>query len=212
MNIRQNQTLTVMAVKTVRFPGKPDLCQNSWDSRHCAGMLAPAALESHSPAALLCLCVRVCLQVRRAAGSNSQNGTTSSRGTPTNGSKSGSPLATTSDDEASSSSSSGSSGSTAKSPLSAPSILPSFQLLPRVGATGVQLLQQLGGQTNQPGDQPQPQQVQGGGDKAAAGREPPAAPAAAGDSTADMGGTPVTAQRAELAGRVSPTGTLRTKK
>jgi hypothetical protein len=124
---------------------------------------------------LLLPSIHVCVQVRRAQQSNQNGGTSSNRPTPGSsaaGSKSGSPAAST-EDPTSSSSSSG----------NPPSILPSFQLLPSVGATGVQLLQQLRGE----GSQPQPQQM--GGDPSGK-----AGAAGAGGEGDDLGGTAVTAQ------------------
>lgn len=139
----------------------------------------------------MCCCC-LCVQVRRAAAT--QNGTSSTRQQPNgNGSKGGSPTTTTSEDD------------TSPSPLksfSAPSILPSTQLLPSVGATGVRLLQQLSGQGGQQQQQQpalqqqQPQQVEGVG-KAGADSS------AESGSGPDLGGTAVTAERAELVGRAS---------
>jgi hypothetical protein len=127
-----------------------------------------------------------CVQVRRANGSQN-NGTVLSRSagsmSATNsksGSPNSSPTATADDDPAASS------GNSNK----APSILPSFQLLPSVGATGVQLLQQLSGQGGAQ-QQQQPQQVEG------VGKQAPVDPS-------DLGGTAVTAQPAGLSGRSSP--------
>ena len=130
--------------------------------------------------------------MRRAAAS-ANGGTISTKPPSGNGSKSGSPLSTTSDDEAS-----------PLAKVSAPSILSSSKLLPSVGATGVRLLQQLSGQGGGQQQQQQlqePQQVQGTG--SAVGADTPSGTAAGASGVvgpaSDLGGTAVTAERAELA-------------
>jgi hypothetical protein len=160
------------------------------------------------------------MQVRRAQQSNQTGGTMSNRATGSfsaGNSKSGSPLSTTADDDNSpTSSTSGSSGGNGGG-SKVPSILPSFNLLPSVGATGVQLLQQLSGQGPQQQQQQQPQQVEGPGKQAPPPADAAATAAAASGGTtgsaSDFGGTAVTAQPPALSSRSgSPTAVRNGKK